>query len=119
MDINRMIQSLKDSPRFSGMGMIVGHLGVVRGESLDGGEVTAVEVKFDELALNKIIGDIRAMIGIIEVKVEIRWGRLKAGEDIMAVVIGGDTRQHVFPALMTAVDRIKAEAVEKKEFFKF
>ena len=28
----------------------------------------------------------------------------------MAVVVGGDTREHVFPALLAAVDRVKAEA---------
>jgi molybdopterin synthase catalytic subunit len=39
------------------------------------------------------------------------------GEEIMAVVVGGDTRDHVFPALMSAVNRLKAEATTKKELY--
>jgi molybdopterin synthase catalytic subunit len=42
-------------------------------------------------------------------------GHLDVGDDIMAVVVGGDTREHVFPVLMDTVNRIKAEATEKKE----
>ncbi|HUU80170.1 MAG TPA: molybdenum cofactor biosynthesis protein MoaE [Acidobacteriota bacterium] len=54
---------------------------------------------------------------MIEVLVEAYGGLLKVGEDVMAVAVGGDTREHVFPALITAVNRIKEEATRKKEFF--
>ena len=49
--------------------------------------------------------------------VETFGGRLSVGDEIMAVVVGGDTREHVFPALMDAVNRIKAEGTKKKELF--
>jgi molybdopterin synthase catalytic subunit len=55
--------------------------------------------------------------GIFEVLVETCDGRLNVGDDIMAVVVGGDTRENVFPALMDTVNRIKAEGAQKKENF--
>ena len=42
-------------------------------------------------------------------------GKLKVGDEVMAVAVGGDTREHVFPALVKAVDRIKVEATKKRE----
>jgi molybdopterin synthase catalytic subunit len=38
------------------------------------------------------------------------------GEEIMAVVVAGDIRENVFPAFVTAVNRIKKEASKKKEY---
>jgi len=117
MDINKMIESLKARPDFHKMGMIASHLGVVRGTSLNGQEVTSIEVRYDLKKLNEISSDINKMPGIVEVLIETRDGRLNVGDDIMAVVVGGDTREHVFPALMDAVNRIKAEGAKKKENF--
>ena len=57
------------------------------------------------------------MPGIVKVIVEVNEGHLNVGDEIMAVVVGGDTREHVFPALMSAVDRIKSECSRKKESF--
>jgi molybdopterin synthase catalytic subunit len=44
-------------------------------------------------------------------------GTLEVGDDIMAVLVGGDTRENVFPSLIKAVDRIKKEGVKKREIF--
>ena len=98
--------------------MIASHLGVVRGFSLNGGTVTEIEVLFDEKSVDNIINEIKAMEGIVDVKIVTYGGRLKVGDEVMAVVVGGDTREHVFPALEDAVNRIKKEASKKKEFFK-
>ncbi len=117
IDLNGLVNSLKDHPRYFHMGMIAGHLGVVRGTSLDGRRVTAVQVHFDTGLIQNIKCKIENLPGIIKVLIELREGRLTVGEDIMAVVVGGDTRQHVFPALAEAVDLIKQEAVKKEEFF--
>lgn len=117
MDINKMIDTLKRHPDYPKMGMIVTHLGVVRGTSLNGGKVTGIEVTFDQEVIAKIVREIKMMPGIVEVLVEITGGILEVGDDIMAVVVGGDTREHVFPALMDAVNRIKTEAAKKKESF--
>ncbi len=117
MDMNEIIETLKAHPDYAGMGMIASHLGVVRGASLSGKKVTGIEVAFDGDAVDRIVDETKEMEGIVEVVVNTSGGRLKVGEEIMVVVVGGDTRDHVFPALMSAVNRIKAEAARKKEFF--
>jgi len=117
VDLNRMIQTLKRHPDSHKMGMLASHLGVVRGTSLDGRKVSGVKVSFHENIVENIINDIKNMPGIIDVMVEVSGGTLKVGDEIMAVAVGGDTREHVFPALIRAVDRIKAEGSQKSEQF--
>lgn len=113
--IEKLIQKMKSHPRSADMGMVATHLGLVRGTSLDGRAVTGLEVSFDQERLAKIIQDIKRMDGVIDVAVEVSGGCLAVGDEIMAVAVGGDTRENVFPALVAAVDRIKREATAKKE----
>ena len=115
MDLNQMITRIKRLPAFSRAGMIASHLGIVRGHSLDGKTVTAMEVSFDHDMIDKIVTETKGMNGIIEVLVEVNEGELRVGDDVMAVVVAGDTREHVFPALVKAVDRMKSEATKKRE----
>lgn len=115
MDLNRMVRSLKAGPSSTKMGMIASHLGVVRETSLRGELVKEVKVNFDPGAIERIVRETKEMPGIVEVLVETSEGCLQVGDDLMVVMVGGDTREHVFPALMEAVDRIKQEAVDKKE----
>jgi molybdopterin synthase catalytic subunit len=115
MGLARMIETMKEAPGYRGMGMIASHLGVVRETSLNGTRVSEVQVAFDQDAIKEIINDIKHMKGIIQVIVETYEGRLNVGDEIMAVVVGGDTREHVFPALIAAVNRIKAEGTSKTE----
>jgi molybdopterin synthase catalytic subunit len=117
MDLNRMIQTIKKHPDYPKMGMIASHLGVVRETSLDGRKVTGIEIGTDRNVIDNIVSEIKEMTGIIEVLVEVSEGTLTVGDDIMAVAIGGDTREHVFPALASVVDRIKKEGTTKKEIF--
>jgi molybdopterin synthase catalytic subunit len=116
MDLNKMIERVKKNTDPSKVGMITSHLGVVRRTSRDGREVTSLEVAYDQEALQFIIADIKKMPGIAEVLVETSEGRLKVGEEILAVVVAGDIRENVFPALVTAVNRIKKEASKKQEY---
>lgn len=117
MDLNKLIEKMKKHPAFHEMGMIASHLGVVRGTSLDGRKVTGIEIGFDRDLIDKIVQESKELPGIFEVYVELSGGRLKVGDDIMAVVVGGDTRENVFPALVDTVNRIKAVGAQKKEFF--
>ena len=117
MSINNMIDTLKAHSEYSKMGMIASHLGVVRGTSLDGRKVVGIEVQLDRNVIDNIIAETKKMPGIIEVLIETSEGTLKVGDEIMTVAVGGDTRDHVFPALMAAVDRIKREGTKKKEIF--
>jgi molybdopterin synthase catalytic subunit len=115
MDLSKMIETVKKNTDPSKVGMITSHLGVVRATSRNGSEVTSLEVAYDQQAIQTIIRDIKKMPGIAEVLVETREGRLDVGEEIMAVVVAGDVRENVFPALVSAVNRIKKEASTKKE----
>lgn len=117
MNLSEMIATMKKHPRYHSMGMIASHLGVVRETSLNGGMVKSVQVQYDRIIIDDIIRDIEMLPGIIKVMVETAEGTLNVGDELMAVVIGGDTRDHVFHSLIKAVDRIKKEAVTKKEIF--
>lgn len=115
MDIQKMIQKAKAHPEARKVGMIATHLGIVRATSRDGTPVERIQVSYDHSLLASIIQDIKMMPGIIEVFVDTREGTLNIGDEILAVVIAGDIRENVFNALITAVNRIKAEASRKKE----
>lgn len=65
-----------------------------------------------------IANDITMIKCIVEVLVYTNEGQLKVGDEILAVAVGGDIRESVFPALVDAVERIKKEATRKKEFAK-
>jgi molybdopterin synthase catalytic subunit len=117
MDLTGMIQAMKKHPLYPDMGMIASHLGVVRATSLSGDRVNAIEIEFDEDEIKKIADETKKMPGIVDVLIETtKSGRLTIGDDIMAVVVGGDTREHVFPALIDTVDRIKKRGASKREY---
>lgn len=115
MDLNRMIETIKASPNFHRAGMIATHLGIVRSFSRDGKAVSGVDVEFDMGKIDEIMRDIKSRPGIVEILIEINSGHLQVGEEIVAVVVAGDIRDHVFPALIHAVNRVKSEASTKEE----
>ena len=115
MDLNKMVECMKAHPEYEKMGMIASHLGVVRGTSRDGQNVKGIEVVYDHDAVNRIVIDVKSLSGIVEVLVDTNEGHLRVGDEIMAVAVGGDIRENVFPALVETVNRIKKDAVKKKE----
>jgi molybdopterin synthase catalytic subunit len=117
MGLHDMINRLKAHKEAPKIGMIASHLGVVRGTSRQGRPVKAIEVSYDDEILDKIIQDTKRLPGIIDVLVETYRGHLHVGDDILAVAVAGDIREHVFNALIHAVDRIKTQASKKKELF--
>lgn len=116
MNINEMIEKFKGHPDSNKIGMIASHLGVVRGTSRNGKEVTGIEVVYDHDEVNDIIQDIKGLPGIVEVLVDTNEGHLKVGDEIMAVAVAGDIRENVFSALIKAVNHIKKDACRKREF---
>jgi molybdopterin synthase catalytic subunit len=117
MDLNKMVESLKAHPEHEKIGMIASHLGVVRGVSLDGRAVLGIEVTYDHEIIDSVLGKIKRLPGIVEVLVDTNEGHLEVGDHILAVAVGGDLRENVFPALIETVDRLKKEATKKKELF--
>jgi molybdopterin synthase catalytic subunit len=118
MDIQGMIQRVREHREARKIGMIASHLGIVRGTSRGGAEVERIEVVYDYDVIRSIIDDVRSMPGIVEVLVDTKEGVLEVGDEILAVVVAGDIRENVFGALIAAVNRIKAEASRKKEHCK-
>lgn len=117
MDVSRMIGEMKRHPAYHQMGMIATHMGVVRETSLDGRKVKSVQVTFHHDILQKIRDEGKKLPGIVEVFIETRDGVLNVGDEIMVVMVGGDTREHVFPALVDIVDQIKRQGAAKQEAF--
>ncbi len=115
MDIQKMISKLMKHRDAGKMGMIASHLGIVRETSRSGDCIQFIDVTYDSEKVRGILNDIKLLPGIIDVIIETASGRLEIGDPIMAVVVGGDIREHVFPALAKTVDRIKTEACLKHE----
>ena len=72
-------------------------------------------MEFDNEKIDEIIRDIKSRPGIVDILIQTNSGHLEVGEEIVAVVVAGDIRENVFPALIDAVNRVKSEASTKKE----
>ncbi len=73
--------------------------------------VTGMYFSYDQTKLDAVIAAAYQMEGIYYIKVWLNEGELKAGDDIMYVLIGGDIRPRVVDALQYLVGRIKEECV--------
>ena len=78
-------------------------------------EVTGMIFSYDEEKVNAVIADTYKMDGIYYIRVWLNEGKLKTGDDIMYVLIGGDIRPRVVDALQYLVSRVKNECVVETE----
>jgi molybdopterin synthase catalytic subunit len=117
MDISKTIAALKQDPGFAeNVGMVLIHNGIVRGWSRgDHATVSRVEVVADEQKVEQIRGEIEQLPGIYKVVVEACSGVLQPGDDLLFLIVAGDIRENVKPALALLLDRIKSEAISKNE----
>ncbi len=117
MDISKTISTLKARPDFSdNVGMVLVHNGTVRGWSRqDRASVTAIEVKADTDRIAALREEFLQFPGIYDIVIEARSGLLRPGDDLLFIVVAGDIREHVKPVLSDLLERIKSEAVTKKE----
>ena len=108
MDISKTIAEMKNSPQFAeNGGMVLVHNGVVRSWARKGGEeVRWLEVRADRQKIGAIRQEYLKRPGIFDIVVAAASGRFKPGDDL---------REHVRPVLAELLDRIKAEAVSKRE----
>ena len=119
MDISKKIAEMKKDPHFAdNVGMILIHNGIVRGWSRgDHSSVCKMKVTSDLEKIEQIRQDIEVMEGIYKVAFEARSGVMQPGDDVLFLIVAGDIRENVKPALALMLDRVKAEAVTKEEFF--
>jgi molybdopterin synthase catalytic subunit len=115
MDMNALIAAIKRRPDYHKVGMILCHNGVVRGSSRDGSPVSTVTVRADRAAIDRVVAEQRKRPGIVEILVEVNEGDLKVGDDLLAIVVAGDIREHVIPVLTDTLNLIKAHGTKKIE----
>ena len=115
MDLNKMTEIIKTHPDFHKAGMIASHLGIVRSFSRDGRAVVGIDVEFENEKIEEIILDIKSRPGIVDILIETNKGYLEVGDEIVTIMVAGDTRDNVFPALIDAINRLKSEAAIEKE----
>jgi molybdopterin synthase catalytic subunit len=115
LDIESLHQQLKTHPRSAEMGMIASHRGLVRGTSRTGALVSGLTIHFNQKVVESIVESTRQRPGIIEVVARYNEGSLKVGDDVLVVLVAGDIRENVFPALVDAVEQIKRQGASKTE----
>ena len=57
---------------------------------------------FDSQKIQEIIRDIKSRPGIVDILIETNSGHLAVGDEIVAIMVAGDIRENVFPALIDA-----------------
>ncbi len=107
MDMNALIGKIRMHEDFHKVGMILCHNGVVRGTSRDGSAVSSVDVKADWEAINAVVAEQKARPGILEILVEVNEGLLAVGDDLLAIVVAGDIREHVIAVLTDTLNAIR------------
>jgi molybdopterin synthase catalytic subunit len=117
MDISSTIAAMKQDPAFAeNVGMVLIHNGMVRGWSRnDHARVARIEVAADHARIEQIRSEVEQMEGIYRVVVEARSGLMKPGDDLLFIIVAGDVRENVKPALALMLERVKSEAISKKE----
>jgi molybdopterin synthase catalytic subunit len=118
MNLQRLIESIKQRPDFADAGMILCHNGVVRKTSRDGRPVSGLSVAVDHDRLDALIDAYKKRPGIVDIQVEIAEGRrLRIGDDVMHIVVAGDVRENVIRTLEDVLNDVKTHVTRKTEFF--
>lgn len=113
--LEKFIRELKNSCAPENLGMILVHVGIVRGSSKDGSPVKKMKVDFSEEKLKALIKKYERKEGICGIRVWINRGLLKVGEPIMVVAVAGRFRKDVLPCFEELINQLKNNVVEEKE----
>lgn len=118
MNLQKLIDQIKQHPDYHKAGMILCHNGVVRATSRDGKNVSGLTVQVDRNRLDQILTQNKRRPGIIEILVEIFDDReLSVGDDVMFLVVAGDIRENVIATLSDTLNAIKKTVTRKSEYF--
>lgn len=115
MDVNEVLDRIRSHPRIQEAGMVLIHLGQVRSSDLKGRPVRKLYLEHDRGRAEAIRAEMLNRPGIVEIVIQLGEGWLELGQPIMIAAVAGRTRGEVFPVLEEMVDRLKGEAVSKKE----
>ena len=119
----KIMKEAKASKYASKCGMFLLHNGVVRIDAKakvregkkNTKKVIGMDFDYDKKKVDVAIKKALKMKGIYYIKVWLNSGKLKVGDDIMLVLIGGDIRPHVVDCLQSLVGEIKSKCVVEKE----
>ena len=114
--LDELIAKVKRETDPARVGMILCHNGVVRATTRTGEPAECLDVTVDEAAWERVLADARRLPGVAAVEAYHFSGCRRVGEDVMYVVIAADIRENAFPALEATVNRLKTEAVKKREW---
>jgi len=118
LDVQKMINQIRQQPDFDKAGMVLAHNGVVRGTSRDGREVSGLRVCVDHEKLAQIIEKEKQTPGILDILIEIAEDKdLAVGDDVMVLVVAGDIRENVLGTLERTLNAVKTTVTKKTEFF--
>ena len=117
------LKEAKADPSADKVGMYLTHNGTVRQTAkamvregnMDMPDVCGMYFSYDEEKVNAAIEETYKMEGIYYIRTWLNEGHLSVGDDIMYVLIGGDTRPHVIDGLQFLVGTIKNECVVETE----
>jgi molybdenum cofactor synthesis domain-containing protein len=118
------LQQAKAEAAAAGIGMYLIHNGVVRAtaraavrEGQEAPDVAGMWFDYDEEKAEAAAEKARQLPGIGLVRWWMNRGQLRVGDDIMYVLVGGDTRPHVLSALEALVGELKTHCVTEREQF--
>ena len=118
MNLTHLIDTIKKHPDYDNAGMILCHNGIVRRTSRNGRKVSGLKVTVNHEKLHQVIEENKEKPGIVEILVEIADNKdLSLGDDVMLLVVAGDIRDNVIPALRDTLNAIKTTVTSKTEFF--
>ena len=118
MNLTHLIDTVKKHPDYDKAGMILCHNGIVRSTSRDGRKVSGLKITVNHEKLKQVIDENKKKPGIVEILVEIADNKdLSLGDDVMLLVVAGDIRDNVIPALSDTLNAIKTTVTSKTEFF--
>jgi len=117
IDVTKLVDRIKTHPEYAKVGMILCHVGVVRGHSRNGRTFSGLDLQVDRGVLEGIVAEQKARPGIVEILVEIAEGPLAVGDEVMALVVAGELRDQVIPTLQDTLNAIKKDVTAKTEHF--
>lgn len=116
------LREAKAQPDAGGIGMFLTHNGIVRAtareearEGIPKAPVVGMLFSYDPKKVDAAIAETLRLPGIRYARAWLNEGRLRVGDDIMYVLVGGDIRPHVVDALQFLVGKLKAECVTETE----
>lgn len=134
-DIGKIINIIMDQPEYHTLGLLIKKIrksrdiekagaigtftGIVRAVT---DETRTEHLEFEEYStiaqqkMKEICVELKEKEGIIDVLMHHRTGIVRAGQDIVYIVVAAGHREQLFPVLSEAIERLKAEVpIWKKE----